>query len=232
MTDASVRIGLMGDSIASGLGVRSERYIELVCAEEQYALADFSRTGSTLRQSWQRYLEYTGPSLDVMIIAHGITEPIPRPTTASMRFLPQRWRRLGWMDPRPYYSSKLRRRALERLESALRWRVKNLLIRNQGFEVLEELPAYASIVRQVFDKLEDDQVRIIILEPTAIDEAFFPSASERQMTYWNAARAVAGHRAVETRRHLHEWDDYLADHFHPNRAGHAKLADLILAELR
>lgn len=231
MTKPGTRIGLMGDSIASGLGVKSERYIDLVCAQQQFDLVDLSHTGSTLRESWQRYLEYKGPAVDVMVIAHGITEPIPRPAAESLRYLPPRWRKLGWMDPRPYYSSKLRRRVLERLESGIRWRVKNYLIRHQGFEVLEDLQAYTAALHQVFAKLEEDRVRIIILEPTAIDERFFPSASQRQLAYWQAARFVAGHRAVETRRHLHEWDDYLADHFHPNRAGHAKLADLIVAEL-
>ncbi|OEI68245.1 hypothetical protein Cus16_1916 [Curtobacterium sp. ER1/6] len=98
--------------------------------------------------------------------------------------------------------------------------------------MLENLQAYTSVLHQVFAVLEERRVRIIILEPTAIDERFFPSASGLQMKYWQIVRSVAGQRAIETRRHLLEWDDYFADHFHPNSAGHAKLAELIMAELR
>lgn len=232
MSERPVRIGLMGDSIASGLGVRNKRYMDLVCARGGHELVDYSLTGSTLRQSWQRYLERPDAGLSTMIIAHGITEPIPRPTKHSLRHLPARWQRLGWMDPRPYYSSRLRRRLLERLESAIRWRVKNRLIAKSGYEVLEGLEDYLAVLDEVARTLTARGVNVVLLEPTSIDERYFPGASVKQLEYWAGALQVAGVRHVRTRPVLREWHDYLADHFHPNDAGHEKLAQLVLAEVR
>lgn len=231
MKDSGSTVGLFGDSIACGLGVRSSRYIEIVARRGNFTLADFAVTGATLRQSWERYIEAGAPPVDVMIIAHGITEPIPRPKPESITFLPERWQRLGWMDPRPYYSSRLSRRTLERVESAARWRVKNLVMRARGTAVLQEQASYLRTLREVLRRLGEQGTQVLLLEPTSIDGKFFPGAPQAQERYWHAAREIGGATALSTRQHLSEWDDYFADHFHPNAHGHRKIADLISARL-
>jgi hypothetical protein len=231
MTEGRHTIGLFGDSIACGLGVKSLRYIDLVRSRTDSVLYDFALSGATLSDSWSRYLKAGAPTLQSVVIAHGITEPIPRPKAESIKFLPDRWQRLGWMDPRPYYSSHLRRRVLEKIESATRWRVKNLMIRLHGPEFLQDLDSYLNILGQALEHFHRHGTQVILLEPTAIDGRYFPGAPEAQGRYWQAARELAGGAALETHQFLHEWDDFFADHFHPNARGHEKLAGLIQSRL-
>ena len=132
------RVILFGDSIAMGLGVRRRKYGVLIAEGLRGQLVDYSHTGWTVSQSLGAFLK-SPQGGDVAVIAHGITEPILRPVLPLWVPLPRRWRRLGWMDPRPYYSTRARRRALELAESALRWRVKNLLMAAFGSHQLAPL---------------------------------------------------------------------------------------------
>lgn len=220
-------IALFGDSIACGLGVRDRRYGQIVCAQNDLDLLDFAKSGSTIDETWQAYLDQGAPQVEFAVIAHGITEPIPRPRANQLRYLPPRWRRTGWMDPRPYFSRRRGRRLLEKIESSIRWRVKNLLMRIGGHETFRDEDNYVASMLEACTYLIERGVTVIVLEPTSIDDRFFPGARIAQERYFDRIRRIQGPVFLRTREALTEWDDYFLDRFHPNEKGHRKLAVLV-----
>lgn len=225
------RMLLFGDSIAWGLGVKSERYAECIAGELGLQLIDYSGAGTTVEEGLARFR--AGPSAGVIaLIAHGVTEAIIRPSERSLRLLPRRWRRRGWMDPRPYYSRRLRKRGLERLESATRWRVKNALIRSPKtrWQVLD-IDTYRENLRLLVGELSSRDVKVVIVGPPAISERFFPGSQAEQDRYAEVAASM-GVAYVSLRDELDRWDDYFADRFHPNQHGHARIAQQLLPRVR
>lgn len=224
------RVILFGDSIAMGLGVRRHKYGLLIAEGRHGHLIDYSHTGWTVSQSLASYLE-SPQGGDIAIIAHGITEPILRPVLPSWVPLPRRWRRLGWMDPRPYFSTRAHRRALETAESALRWRVKNFLMRAFGSYQLASIDTFARDLERLKTECEARGARVVILGPPDIDERFFPGSVYEQLRYSRVSERIGGADYVPVAGVIDRWGDYLADHFHPNDDGHEAIARRVLSHL-
>ena len=229
---AHVKLVAFGDSIAHGLGARGRSYPVLVAERLNAELTDMTGTATQIGESRESAGRAAGA--DVVLIGHGTTEAIWRPTPRYLRFTPRRWRHPGWMDPRPYYSSRARKRALERAESELRWRVRVLLLRIERVrwcppeEYERELRAF------VGELLVGGAQRVVIVSPLAIDERFFPRSPESLAEYAEIGRRVAEETGVffcDVATPSVRWDDYLADHFHPSPAGHERIAERILATL-
>lgn len=229
-SNTSPRVILFGDSIAMGLGVRRRKYGLLVADGLNGQLVDYSHTGWTVSQSLGAYLKAPQGG-DVAVIAHGITEPILRPVLPSWVPLPRRWRRLGWMDPRPYFSTRPNRRVLELAESELRWRVKNLLIRAFGSHQLLPLHIFARDLRQLKSECEARGARVVVLGPPDIDERFFPGSVYEQLRYSRVSERIGGADFVPVAGVIDRWGDYLLDHFHPNDDGHEAIARRVLLHL-
>lgn len=214
----SLTVALFGDSIAQGLGVRDKRYIDVLGDHLGAKIVDYSRTGATVADSVQAFDD--SPSEPTLaVIAHGITEPILRPDLHGLP-LPQRWRRLGWMDPRPYYSSRWRRRYPERVESAVRWRIKNAILRHRDPIQLLSLDEYRRSLEALIGRLRPLGAEIYLVEPPHIDDRYFPGSSAQQELYKAEAWDIPNVNVVPIRDVLNVWDDYLLDHFHPNDKGH------------
>ncbi|MBD8218526.1 SGNH/GDSL hydrolase family protein [Microbacterium sp. CFBP 13617] len=224
------RVILFGDSIAMGLGVRRCKYGALIADGLSGELIDYSQTGWTITQSLAAYLEAPQAG-DVAVIAHGITEPILRPVLPSWVPLPRRWRRLGWMDPRPYFSTRTRRRVLETIESALRWRVKNVLMRAFGSHQLASLETFARDLERLKSECEARGARVVILGPPDIDERFFPGSVYEQLRYSRVSERIGGVEYLPIAGAINRWGDYLLDHFHPNDDGHEAIARVVLLHL-
>ncbi|WP_084099579.1 SGNH/GDSL hydrolase family protein [Demequina sp. NBRC 110051] len=228
-------IALFGDSVANGLGVGPRRYGEVVAASLDAKLLDFSGSAQPVSQSSMLAQESLG-NLNVVLalVAHGITEAMVRPSAAHLRGMPARWRRLGWMDPRPYYSRRWWKSAGQRLESAVRWRAKNFLIRRDGGEQLMTRPAYEYHLRNLVEGLVTPTTKVLVIGPPRISERYFPGSNPQLQAYADTSRLVAhemGATYVEIAQHLAPGADYLADQFHPSALGHAKIAALILETL-
>lgn len=219
---------LFGDSIAAGLGARGQQYLHVLAAALDLEVIDRSNTGATVTDSRLAF-DADPQDADVAVIAHGVTEPILRPVLPEHRWFPQRWRALGWMDPRPYYSSRRRRRVLERLESGLRWRVKNALLRRDRYQLLSE-DDYVTSLAAFAATLQGRGIRVLVVQPPPIEERYFPGSRQAQAAYWSAAQRVPGIELVHLDG-MHEWEHFLLDRFHPNVAGHAFIAQRIIGRL-
>lgn len=224
------RLLIFGDSIASGLGVKERRYSRILASSLNLELIDLSHTGATILDSVALVSKCT-PSADVALIAHGITEPIFRPNQKALLIFPKRWRKRGWMDPRPYYSRRRTRRLLEKIESGTRWRVKVAIIKLGLKHQLVEKRTYVDGVLQLGVNLQKSGTVPIVLGPPSIDDRYFPGSAFAQKEYRTALEA-AGITVIDVASHLSRWQDYFDDHFHPNEKGHSKIARALLGEVK
>ncbi|MDF9715015.1 SGNH/GDSL hydrolase family protein [Nocardioides sp. ChNu-153] len=225
-----MRVAVFGDSIANGLGVRGPRYADLVTEALGAELLDFTASAQTVAVSEARLRASGVDGIDLAIIAHGTTEAILRPSQRTLRCVPARWRRTGWLDPRPYFSTSRHRRLAQRLESEARWRVKVGLLKWGTAEQLLALPAFVDHMVGLQDALRARGAHVVILGPTDLDDRYFPGSSAALREYASGSRSVA-RSYVPMNGALQRWDHYCLDHFHPNEAGHRAMAERITAAL-
>ena len=228
-----LKIIVLGDSIAAGLGVKNQCYADLLRTNlersgRQTALINLACTAFQITDSQKLLPQVAAENPNFVIIAHGITEAIIRPVPAAMRYVPRRWRTIGWLDPRPYYSRRLTKRLVQRIESAARWRLKAHLIRRFGGETLLALSDFE---RQLADTLEwllqKTSAQIILVTHNGIDERFYPGSKTSLDDYGQCVKksGICPRIGVcDVSQTLTQWSDYFADHFHPNAAGHTKIA--------
>ncbi len=234
MNAGDLTLAAFGDSIANGLGARGEPYPALVAAHLEARFIDLTGTGAQISDGLSRREE--GAGADVALIAFGQTEGMIRPTERSLRFLPKRWRRPGWMDPRPYYSSRRWKRVGQRIESAFRWRIKVALIRLTGGARWTSPESYERCLTELVEHLQGSGVStIVIVNRTGHDERFFPGSEASLRSYSQATGRVAEAKGTLFCDVLHvcrRWDDYLLDHFHPNQHGHQRIAECVISCLQ
>ncbi len=223
------RLILLGDSIAGGLGSRASRYGDIGAAKFGWKLADHSASGSTIAESLARFRENPVQGCAVLV-AHGITEPILPPDPAHLRWAPPRWRCLGWMDPRAYYSSNVWRRILQRVESELRWRTKTVTMKFGTIQLMSQ-EAYCVAYTELCDLFEGDNTPVFTLEPTHIDERFFLGSSHEQALYWTSIKPAVRHHVLLCDE-FEPWSDYLLDHFRPNSKGYEFIAARVIRVMR
>lgn len=219
---------LLGDSIASGFGLRdpSLRYGQLVATKMDLELYDLSASAQMISASLDR-LRAAHQTPRLAIIAHGITEAIPRPTMSALSVVPPRYRRLGWLDPRPYYASREPRRSLHRCESALRWRTKVGLLKFGHMQLMSP-DQYGRVLDETVRTLRAVGAKVVILGPPDLSETYFPGAAREQCRY---ASAPSSPTDVDLRGRLDLWGDFLLDRFHPNEFGHATIARALCQHL-
>lgn len=231
-----MRIVIWGDSIAYGLGAKGEAYGNLIQAKmkSQYNMEvhNFAQSKFQLSDSIQFIEDTIALDPDLVIIAHGTTEAIVRPKKKDLKHMPIRWQN-SQMDPRTYYSHRVWKRLVGRMDSAIRWRVKNFLIRHFGNETWCTKEYFSDISSSVVDQLlEKTHAGIVLLSHYGIDERYFPHSLESLNDFSDLVKKVASKHTrtvyCDVRLTCSQWSDYLDDHFHPNAKGHEKIANEIL----
>ncbi|CAM3270297.1 SGNH/GDSL hydrolase family protein [Paenibacillus lupini] len=240
-----MNIVVMGDSITEGLGVKrsGKTYANLLqdklltVYSKPFEIINLGSSAMQIDESRIRYEEQIlgQVNVKVVIIAHGITEAIVRPKKEQLKYLPRRWRKPGWTDPRPYYSRKFLRRMFEMLESGIRWRTKAFLIRLFGGEKWMPIDQFAKHLSDCTRMLLNDNrdLHVIYLSPIDIEEKYFPHSKESLKQYKEQLNEICGRlgsrvHLCDASLSLHRWSDYFEDRFHPNEQGHEKIADALL----
>lgn len=232
-----MRVVLIGDSIAQGLGVQGRSYGELVsdwiraCYTSDVTFMNFAQSGMQLYESKNRLGEIVDSDPSIVIIAHGITEAIIRPKDNALHVVPQRWRKPGWMDPRPYFSRRRLRRLGQIMESALRWRIKVLLIRMFGGMTWGDPSIFENDLQKfVSNVLNLTHARVLFLTHCGIDERYFPGSLQSLNIYAKKIYQVCDNfnstrvKVCNVTNVCLKWDDFFSDHFHPNVNGHVRIA--------
>ena len=227
-TDHISRVVAFGDSVTNGLGARGREFPVVVAERLEVPLLNLSGTALMVNESAQ--VRHNCRSEDLVLIMHGIVEAIPRVPETRLRWLPERWAGPGRMDPRPYFATSLAKRTLQRLDSALRWRLKCLLIR-RGAVAMMGPKDFADHLRLLVSSAAGVAAHVMVIAGSQIDDRFYPGAAAALRDYAQLSQSVArveGVLYVDITHGLHRWDDFLADRFHPSADGHAKIAQLIL----
>jgi hypothetical protein len=215
-----------GDSIANGLGARGEPYPFLVAKQLDVNYLDLTATAAQVPYALAHCEAAEGA--DIALIAFGITEAIIRPSSRALRLMPKRWRRAGWMDPRPYYSKRRWKRVLQRIESGVRWRVKVTLIRVTGGIRWGDPGTYERDLVKLIHRLRASGVRtIIVVGHCGLDERFFPGSGASCEEFLKVSQKVAQATSslfCDCLDLCDRWDDFLCDHFHLARSGHRRVA--------
>jgi lysophospholipase L1-like esterase len=226
-----LKVAVFGDSIAYGMGARGRPFGVVVAERLDAELVDLTDPAIQVSDSLSRAEAASG--CDVVLINHGATEAMIRPSDSALRFVPARWRKAGGLDPRTYFSTRLGRRLFQRALSGTLWRLKLVLMRFIGTTQWTGEDEFAEQLADLVRALEPS--RVLILGPLAIDERFFPGSDRQFELYSDRARQVAsetGAEFLDVRECCDRWADYCDDHFHPSVEGHAKVAERVLSELR
>lgn len=227
----------VGDSIAAGIGARGASYATLLAGMREMVPLDLTASAKQLPESFQQIHEIVDAAPTLIIVAHGVTELMPRPLPRHLSRLPPRYRRDGWLDPRPYFSSWPLRRRAQALESALRWRLKVALLRKGRTSHLT-VEAFALLLDEfVLRLVNETSAAIVLVGPPHLDDKMFPHANDhlralRRVQARTASTEVARVLYVDITEVLQPWDDYLEDRFHPNEKGHQRIAALIDKSLK
>lgn len=238
-----MKISILGDSIAAGLGVRGKSYSDLICCQleqnhDDVEVYNYASSAMQLVDSRRFISTIVDNKCDLIIIAHGITEAIVRPKDKLLKFMPKRWRRAGWMDPRPYFSKKKLRRLGQKIESSIRWRIKVFLVNLAGGITWGSRMQFKKNLNLLINEvLQDNISQVLLLSHTGIDEKYFPGSLTSLNDYKNDIFDLVEKfntdrvKMLDISNICDEWGDYLDDNFHPNKEGHRKIADLILLHL-
>lgn len=228
-----LRLVAFGDSIANGLGAQGKSYPVLLAQRLGARLIDL--TGSAIQVNNALDLREGAKGADIAVIAFGITEAMIRPTNKALKLLPRRWRRAGWTDPRPYYSSRRWKRAIQMVESGVRWRIKVALIRLTGGARWGSPKTYERDLTELVEYLQATGISIIVIVGYfGHDERFFPGSTASCDEFLTINRGVAsttGTLFLDGTSICRQWEDFLCDHFHPNVSGHRRVADHLLSLL-
>jgi lysophospholipase L1-like esterase len=220
------QLAVFGDSTIAGLGVRGGAYGALLARRLGLEYVSHANPGAIVGDSFPM-LEDAG-SYEVVLVSHGGIEGLVRPTERSLRWMPPRWRRNGWMDPRAYFPSSRLRALPKRIESAVRWRVKVMLIRLFGGRTLIGLGEFAPLLEEFVQGLKARGVpTIVLMGPVCPDERFYPGSQASLDGYNAAIAAIARNEGVHFVRagsELRQWDDYFRDHLHATAGGHERIA--------
>lgn len=238
-----MKISILGDSIAAGLGVKGESYSDLIRCHltknhEDVEIYNYAGSAMQLVDSRKLISTIVDNECDFIIIAHGITEAIVRPKEKFLKFVPKRWRKAGWLDPRPYYSRQRLKRLGQYIESSIRWRIKVFLVILTGGITWGSRRQFKNDLNlSINEILQDNISQVLLLSHSGIDEKYFPgsliSLNDYKNDISNLVENFNTHRVklLDISNICNEWGDYLEDNFHPNKEGHRKIADLILLHL-
>lgn len=225
----AMKLTIFGGSTAAGLGVKDQSYAAILARRLGLEFDNLAGSSAQITDSIEFVDKAAGS--EVVLVMHGSGEALIRPTDRSLRFMPPRWRRRGWMDPRAYYSSKWYRRIPQKIESAIRWRVKVTLIRLSGGNHLIDIDTYLGTTAKFVERLQQLGVRqIVFIGSAAMDARYFPYSAELIARYDAATKDLVenyGATFVDVLDVCERWGDYFGDHLHPNVDGHRRLADAI-----
>jgi hypothetical protein len=231
------RVLIVGDSQIFGLGTNG-RTLGKLAAERLAATAvldasGVSKTvGDALADADQ--IRAFGPS--VAVLCCGGTESLVHAGPAVQRLVerwaPPTWHGVNGLDPRPYYSRRLRRRIRQRITSTLKVGVKHVVVRATGGQRRVPSKELERNLRALLALLDEIGCLSVFVSMWEIDERMFPRTgaafAETQAVLEGCVAEQPGAKLVDAWHALNYWGDFQEDHLHFNETGHRRIAGLVV----
>lgn len=240
-----MRLLFLGDSNTHGLGAGGAAYPVLVgralaAAGISVEVFNAGVNGHTAVTHVAKLSEYVAYKPDVVVMWLGCADALCVPQRDVkfdlVRFLPRRYRQLGWLQPRPYLPTRWWKRNLyARPESYVRSRVGRFIMRVQGVRSALPFEQFEPAVRRLFETFMGIRATVITCGLGPVDDALFPGSKASFALYGEVVATVGrihGCRHVEVAPVLREPGHLLLDNLHPNARGHAAIAGVLLPVLR
>lgn len=239
-----MKIAIFGDSISEGIGKRKINYCDILAdkLKEKYGKVDitnFAHTGTTI-QYMRKLLLNNNIDFDVVIIAYGNVDAMLRPDINHKpnyyKYLPNRYKQNGMLNPRPYFSSKWYKSSIQHLDSWFRWNLNRLLLRLQGSTTWVAIEEFQSLYIEYIEKLIPRDVLIILVSTVQVKSKYFPGTNDEYAKFNNTILDISQsyHNScyIDLFNNLCDEKFFYKDGFHPNKDGYIKIAELIFEKIK
>lgn len=227
------KIYVFGDSISEGIG--SKKYSFCSSMQEQlnqYQVINCAKTGTTLRYMNEILDDYNFEKEDIVLIYYGSVDSIMRPDvydrkkTGLLKIIPKRYFDNGMLDPRAFYSRKLSRYLMEKIESFYRYKAKIFLMKKYGTYQRMKLTDFTTLYNEILQRILPKTKNVFLVTLGYIDDKYFPGSQVQFKMYSDIIRKLAEENTcftVELSDEIRKYDVekiYSKDHFHPHYDGY------------
>lgn len=234
-----MKIAIYGDSISEGIGKRKinySNYLKEIMEKkgEKTEIANYAHTGTTIKYLTE-LLNNSVMDYSVSIIGYGNVDAMLRPdlkhTPNYYKYLPNRYKQNGMLNPRPYYSKRWYKKWLQKCDSCFRTGLNKILLKLQGkttwISMDEFRDEYVKCIRKI---KKSGCEKIVLLSTVHVSDKYFPGTNVEYQKINLIINKIAMKEKcifIDLYSLLDESKYFYDDLFHPNNIGYEKIAEAI-----
>lgn len=236
-----MKIAVFGDSISEGIGKRKINYCAFLEAMfvskfHNIEMLNFSHTGTTINYILEeKFFDCSRAHYDVVIIGYGNVDAMLRPSQKGKlnlyKHLPNRYKKNGMLNPRPYYSEKWYKSFFQHVDSWIRWNLNKFLLAVQGRTTWVSEDEFKENYELVIKKVMNCADSIILLSTVQVSEKYFPGTNQMYIKYNNIIQDISKKypniKYVDLFNNLSGKECFYEDMFHPSEKGYEHIANMI-----
>lgn len=240
-----IKIAIFGDSISEGIGKLKINYtieLEKLISNiyKKVKIDNYAHTGTTIKYLKTFEEEYKIKHYDIVIIGYGNVDGMLRPNLSSKyniyKYLPNRYKKNGMLNPRPYYSNKIYKKIFQKIDSLIRWNLNRILLKIQGTTTLVSLEEFQQEYFNVIEKNFKNTKKIILLSTVKVSDKYFPGTNDSYEKYNEKIQILKysykNIKYIDLYNSLNKKEFFYEDLFHPNSNGYKEIAKLIYKEIK
>ncbi len=240
MSSQKIKIAVFGDSISEGIGSRRLNYCKpleerLAKAGIQASITNYAFSGTTVQYMEKLQAEYEKEKYDFAIIAYGSVDAMLRPNTQSKlnlyAHIPERYRKTGMLNPRPYFSRRWYKSIIQHMDSWIRWNMNAILLNIQGSMTWVSPDDFLFLYQKAVHSLQKYSEHVILLSTVRVSDKYFPGTNKMYRKYNGLIEEISEKNEkcsyIDLYRHLDSDSLFYKDIFHPNEVGYRVIANLV-----
>ena len=241
------KIVILGDSISEGIGKKMINY-EMFLKEDMknYEFINLAHTGTTIEYANQIYNQIIEKNPKYAIIFYGNVDAQKRANiwgekTNIKKYIPERYKHNGMLDPRPFYSKKWYRFLPDRIDNFIRFILKKIVIHFEGIIQLLPIEKFKKEYELLIKNLKNDNITPIIISTIYLDDKYFLYSNIEYEKYNSFLKKLSKEYNCtyidlynKLKNKISSCNDfkklYSYDHFHPNIDGYKYISSVIEKE--
>lgn len=235
-----MKVIILGDSISEGIGSKKVNYCKIL--ESRLPNLNFSNlalTGTTITYCQTIMKDVLDIKPDIVIMFYGNVDALPRvkENTFVYKCIPKRYKGLGMMDPRALYTSRKKKRFIQKIDSFIRYKMKNTIIKYQGYTQWTPAKEFKEKYDQILSIFKKNGINVITISNVPISEKYFNHANLEYKNYNHIIEGLSNKYEYEYINLYKELSGYklnevfLHDLYHPNKYGYEIISDLITEKI-